>query len=261
MKYVSTFTFVLLVFTSCSQSSDLFVDLKNSNDSLIQKIQAPQIYIQALEKRIPAVSVKNVLSKSCTIKLLIAFGVNLELELKRPKKDNQNFLCVPAAYSTTGNFIDGLFISNGMVVNQDVNPLLTGACIVYSNSIRIIRHDEINEALKTEIVKAEQSFFQQTLLVKDSQLVNCNLFGERKNVRRALIQFNDYYCIGESDRPITIKEFQESLIEIGASDAINLDMGTWSEGWYKDSDNRTVTIGETMTNTPRQTNWIVFVKK
>lgn len=102
--------------------------------------------------------------------------------------------------------------------------------------------------------------FQQSLLLKNSAIVKCDIFKERKNVRRALIQFDDFFCIGESDKPLTIQEFQQSLLEIGAKDAINLDMGTWSEGWYKDTNNDKVTIGETTSETQRQTNWIVYRK-
>ena len=35
-------------------------------------------------------------------------------------------------------------------------------------------------------------------------------------------------------------------------------MDTWSEGWYKNYDREKIVIGEKMTDTDRQTNWLVY---
>jgi len=148
----------------------------------------------------------------------------------------------------------------GIGISPLVNSWLTGACILSDTGIRIVEYKEVTTALLNDVKRLKQSLFQQSLLLKNSAIVECKLFGNRKNVRRALIQFEDFYCIGESDKPLTIQEFQQSLLEIGAIDAINLDMGTWSEGWFKDANNSKVTIGENMSNTQRQTNWIVYRK-
>ena len=64
--------------------------------------------------------------------------------------------------------------------------------------------------------------------------------------------------MGESRKPISIQEFQESLLKIGAVNAIYLDMGSYSEGWYKNYDRRKVVIGEKMTDTDKQTNWLIY---
>jgi hypothetical protein len=50
------------------------------------------------------------------------------------------------------------------------------------------------------------------------------------------------------------------LISNNIKNAIYLDMGTYSEGWYKNDDGKINTIGEDMKNTDKQSNWIVYEK-
>lgn len=260
MKIIASL-FSVLMFTSCSQVSDIFKDSDCSDDSLIQIISDQQTYIQELKNSVPAIIIIEVQCRSSNIILFSPFDVTLELWHRRPPNDGQISLCVPAAYTTPQNKIDGLFIEYGEVINSVINPSLTGVCILSDTGISITGNEGLTEAMKERIIQVKHSLFQQSLLLKDKSIVECNIFGTRRNVRRALIQFNDFYCIGESDRPVTILEFQQCLFETGAKNAINLDMGSWSEGWYINALNKKVTIGENMSNTSRQTNWIVYRKR
>jgi hypothetical protein len=210
---------------------------------------------------ITKVLVQDLKGKTCKIRLYKPVELNLELKNHRPEFNEKIFLCIPAAYRTPKNQIDGLFIKQGIEISETNNPQLTGACIISNNGVRIIDFEEINIDLLEKVKESKQSFFQQSLLIENARIIPCAIFAERKNVRRALIQFEDYYCIGESDTPLTIYGFQQGLLEIGAKDAINLDMGTWSEGWYKDSENKKVIIGENMKSTHRQTNWLIYESK
>jgi len=192
------------------------------------------------------------------ITLYLPIGLHIHLSEKRPDTLPTNYLCVPGAYTSISTQIEGLYINEGLVVSPIIDTKLTGACILGNESIKIIDFKEFTpeviEATKTD----HKSLFQQSLLVKNGQIVPCDLFGSKKNLRRAMIQFKDTYCVGESSIPVTIDEFQESLIKIGAINAVNLDMGTWSEGWYMTPAGGKVRIGEKMYSTHRQTNWIVY---
>jgi beta-glucosidase len=208
----------------------------------------------------PMLNISSAVGVNCNITLYQPFGLRVQISEKRPDYIPDNFLCVPAAYTTISTQIEGLYINKGIEVNSSINTRLTGACILSNESIQIIEYKDITQELINEIKQANKSFFQQSLLVKDSQIVLCDLFGRKTNLRRALIQFKNAYCIGESSIPVTIDEFQESLLKIGAVSAVNLDMGTWSEGWYKNQDNERIRIGEKMISTQKQTNWIVYSK-
>ena len=131
-------------------------------------------------------------------------------------------------------------------------------CIIAENSINIESSKVINDSLLQNVIVQKKSLFQQTLLLKNGEIIDCNLFGSNSNLRRALIEFEDNtFFVAESSRNVTITEFQKALKEIGAMDAINLDMGSWSEGWYKNFDG-SIKIGENFLNTHRQTNWIIY---
>lgn len=260
MKIIASL-FSVLMFTSCSQVSDIFKDSDCNEDSLIQIVSEQQSYIQELEGIVPVITIIKVPGRTSNINLFKPFNVKLELHHKRPSSDDKISFCVPAAYTTPQNKIDGLFIEYGEVINSLSNPLLTGVCILSDTGISITGNEGLTEVMKERTIQAKHSLFQQSLVLKDKSIVECTLFGARRNVRRALIQFNDFWCIGESDRPVTIFEFQQCLFEAGAKDAINLDMGSWSEGWYINAMNNKVTIGENMSNTSRQTNWIVYRKR
>lgn len=230
----------------------------DSLEKLSSKLNAE---LKLLKKEIPNVIVANAEGGNCTIYLFQPFGLNIQLHHIRPDFIPENFLCVPGAYTSTKNQIDGLFVEDGIEINELINNKLTGACIISNDSIQIIGLQDINSKLISQLILSKKSIFQQSLLVKKNQIVPCKLFGNKENIRRALIQFEDTYCIGESHRPITISEFQESLVNIGAVNAINLDMGTWSEGWYKNHCCEKIIVGEKMVSTNKQTNWLIYTKQ
>ena len=65
----------------------------------------------------------------------------------------------------------------------------------------------------------------------------------------------------ESKARMTLSDFQDSLIKNNVTNAIYLDMGTYSEGWYRGSNGITNTIGENMDATSKQSNWLIFETK
>lgn len=261
MKMTFVWLFFLFVLNACYSQEKEIVLLKSRKDSLKNIIGEQNLSFSFLRNVTPNVLVRNAEADSCTVILFEPFGLGIGIKSQRPLFDNENFFCIPAAFTTKTNQIDGLFIENGVVISSEMNNTLNGICIISSDSIHIIHKDSMDAELKARAIQSRNSLFQQVLLVNSYQIVDCVLFGQKENLRRAIIQLGDVFYVSESDRRITIRKFQESLINIGAKNAIYLDMGTWSEGWYKDYNHKKVVIGEKMTNTDRQSNWLIFEKQ
>jgi hypothetical protein len=65
----------------------------------------------------------------------------------------------------------------------------------------------------------------------------------------------------ESKESITLKVFSEDLVILGVMQLIYTDMGSWDEGWYKNQkNNKIVIIGQDLSQTAKQSNWVVFKK-
>jgi hypothetical protein len=265
MNHIFTLLLLLLFFSASAQKNKTITQMNREADSL-EKASGDTRLDPKFVKNFypflkPHVFVENADSTN-SISLYTPFGLIIQLRHIRPDFNPENYLCVPGAYTSVNTQIDGLYIEDGIEINETINNKLTGACILSNDSIQFLGLDEINSQLISQVKSTKKSMFQQSLLVKNNQIVPCNLFYDKKNLRRALIQFKDnYFLIGESQSRVTISDFQESLVKIGAINAINLDMGTWSEGWYKNQNGEKITVGEKMYSTNKQTNWIIYTRQ
>lgn len=270
MKNITLIFFVSLSFIYCKQPREKFLVteeissvknneyLENKIDSLEKLLSGLKTKMAWVKKENPTVIIENVKTNNSDLLVFHPFGLNIQLQHVSPSISISNFLCIPAAFTSIQNQVDGLFIEKGVVVNEIINNELTGACIISKDSIQIISFQDINEDLIAQLKSTKKSVFQQMLLVENKEIVQCNLFNGRRNLRRALVRFKGLHRIVQSERQVTIKEFQESLVEIGVVNAVYLDMGTWSEGWYKNNNCEIIRIGETMINTDRQTSWLIY---
>lgn len=252
----------LIVFFSCCKKGDSKLFEQNQLDSLENIIDCQNEEINYLKAEFSNVMTNDIEGTNSKIILYKPFGLSINLTNHRPDFNNKTFLSVPAAFTSKTFDIDGLFIKEGNVVSLKTNQNLNGVCIITPDSIQILEKRELSNKIINQVKIRRNSLFQQILLVKDSKIVDCDYFKENLNIRRAIILFkNNSFCIGQSQRRITIRDFQRSLIKIGAIKAIYLDMGSWSEGWYKDYCNKKIVIGETKINTKQQSNWIIYEKK
>jgi len=99
----------------------------------------------------------------------------------------------------------------------------------------------------------------QELLVFEGQ--NQRQAGGSLFQRRALVEFaNHRFAVVESVADeVEMQQFAADLLELGAKNALYLDMGDWDEGWYR-TGSGTVTLGHRRTHTAQQSNWLVFTK-
>jgi hypothetical protein len=206
----------------------------------------------------PCVNVVKSEKYNCELYHYKSNGLKWKLSTKRPVFDQNTYLCMPAAFSSKIGKIDGFYMKDGLIINKLINSNINGYFQFNNKNFKI---DYIN-SLKLNKENSKSNIFQQFLLLKNKQLVDCKNFKNRKNIRRAIVKYKDENIfIIESGNPITIYEFQIVLQKIGVNDAIYLDMGTYSEGWYKNSENKKVIIGESYLNTNKQTNWLTLVVK
>ena len=250
-KLAITLSILALIVSSCGQTTkkqEVSSDVNNE-----QSISE--------DKTNPLMIIQNKEAVNCVIQTFKPLGLTLQLTDNRPQKcDSSVFLCVPAAFTDKNTKIDGICIIEGKTINSISNNT-TGICVIASNGIEMMHYAELTSDLLESVKNNQSSLFQQVLLIKASKIIPCGIWGDLKYKRRALIKFEVGYAIGESDSKMTIEDFQKALIHIGAVDAVYLDMGSWSEGWYRKDNGEVITIGEAgnMGNTSKQTNWIVFI--
>lgn len=77
--------------------------------------------------------------------------------------------------------------------------------------------------------------------------------------RRALVEFaaRRFAVVESTADNLTMSQLGEDLRELGAKNALYLDMGDWDEGWYK-AGSQVIKLGTRRTQTARQSNWLVF---
>jgi hypothetical protein len=251
----------LLVLLLCFSFLSCNLKEKNVNLQLLQKdISKLKIEVNNLKKETQNLKIENAeleVTEIGVLKLFAPKNLTVSLYSKRPQKNSKIYLVVPAAFTDPTTKIDGLFIENGNYISSRINKKLNGVCIIFNNKVQFINSVALNENLVNDVITKKQSLFQQVLLVFNSKIVECPLFKNDLNLRRAIVEIKNHFYIVQSKTKTSILDFQNSLITIQVKNAIYLDMGTYSEGWYREN-NKVISIGETMTQTNRQSNWLVF---
>ncbi len=173
-------------------------------------------------------------------------------------------LCIPAAFTTAHNQVDGVFISNGAIGNGSaVNRDLGGAIIIENGKCRLFPSDQ-GVALSEEVLQGVQqshgSLFQQFLIVHECKPASFK--DKSKFQRRAICETTKgTFGIIESDRPISFATFNDDLVALGIKEALYADMGAWGEGWYRNATtDKIIKIGLDRSLTYKQSNWLLLKK-
>ena len=187
--------------------------------------------------------------------------LNYHLTNKRPEFTPNNYLSVAGAFTDSDlKSTSGTLIIDGKTIFKNNNPKLSGGCIIGNNSIKIIDKTNNIDSLIKSVSYNHESYFQQALLVYKNKSIVWNLkHGNLKVQRRALIEFNNQFSICESSGGVDVETFTLDLIKLGVKNAIYLDMGGWSEGWYKSVDGKQIRIGGE-NNSKSQINWLYLSK-
>lgn len=192
----------------------------------------------------------------------IPLNLRIQFTTSNPSMKDNIVFSVAGAFTSKIFKPEGLTIEKVIINDKEVNRQLNGFVIIDSNCVKFYQFsDSLFSRVSNEAKNKKCSLFQQQLLVYNNKIINCTIFGNALNKRRALIERgkNEISVIQSMD-DITIKDFQLALSELGIKNAIYLDMGSWSEGWLVDENGIKQKLGDNFGNTKNQTNWIVFEK-
>lgn len=176
--------------------------------------------------------------------------------------DTSIALCVEAAFTGEklkefkSSNVAGDYIIDGLLHKGYKCKANTGFLCTVNGQPFISDLSNLSDYLETK-----ETLFQQILLVQNGKDVykNSPIKPNARNIyRAACITSNGNFAIIQSLSKASLKFFISSLIKLGVSDALYLDMGTgWNYGWYRQtSDSPAIKFFEV--RTPYQTNWLVI---
>lgn len=186
-------------------------------------------------------------------------GATLAVRVSRPSKaDPRLLLSVAGTYTSPEDKVLGIVMLDGNLVEKK-RMAWDGLLAIVDGSPSIQKATRAD--LSPERLKAFES--KKASLLQGHLLVHRGKPEPYKPSpylpRRALAIFDDgEWAIIESAAPVELQSLANDLAELGAAAALNLDMGGWSEGWYRDSAGSLVSLGVPHPSTERQTNWLVI---
>ena len=198
-----------------------------------------------------------------TIILLVYRPINCKVQFtisRSDSNDNKIKLSVVAVFTAPNlKSIMGNYIIDGKVkIGKKLKS--TGYVAIFDNKVVIKPSTEKFNHYKNLTIKKRGYLFNQMLLVQDSTLVPCKIFGKKATYRRALVIINGTPCVIESGVRLSIDDFSSALIRMGIKNALCLDMGTWSKGWLRTENNNYTPIGKLISSTKDQSNWLIFTE-
>lgn len=188
---------------------------------------------------------------------------NAHYHFQRVKPDSNNtdlLMSVVAAFTSKApEHVVGTSVSNGKkrIYPTDAE---TAYCLIVGEEVKIEALSENHKSAIETAVKQKGDYFQQMLLIENAEAKSCEIFKNRATFRRALAQKEGETHLIESLDRMTIDDFIKTLISFGYQQAIYLDMGSWSEGWYRNEGNEIIRIGNNWKSSHLQTNWLVIRK-
>ena len=138
-----------------------------------------------------------------------------------------------------------------------------GVFYIENNSCKIFQSKKgklFNDSLLTIVKTQKASLFQQIQCIENGTAAK---FKDKKLFqRRGIAILNDNsIAIIESEQAITLEVFSKDLVLLNVKQLIYTDMGAWDEGWYRNPlNNVLIKIGKDLSQTAKQSNWIVFRK-
>lgn len=190
-------------------------------------------------------------------------NLHFDFVVSRPAEKRADiYLCIPAAFTTPENSVDGVYISKGVSgQSQSPDQQLGGAMVIRAGKAQLLSTDKgklLTKKMLDSVRNAKGSLFQQFLIVHECKPASFR--DKSKFQRRAVFQTTkNAFGVVESDRPISFDVFNKDLAELGMKEALYCDMGAWDEGWYRDAANHAVVrIGLDRSLTNRQSNWLLL---
>jgi hypothetical protein len=192
-------------------------------------------------------------------------GLAIRIVTSQPDVASSRYqLSAAAAYTDldTDQPLD-LLVCQGRVLQARAKVgFLDGMLTIIGDSLTIGQLPKGQSPTSAQVAQVQHrkgTLFLQELLVFQGK--NVRPEGGSLFQRRALVELagHRFVVIESVADALTMKQFAADLIELGAQNALYLDMGDWDEGWYK-AGSQVVKLGNRRTATSRQSNWLVFVQ-
>jgi hypothetical protein len=181
------------------------------------------------------------------------------LTLKRPtERDASVVLCVAGTYTSPENDVEGIVFLDGKRV-RDRAQKWEGMLSIEDGRARV----EHRAPSTFDAAAFERYGRRKTSLVQGHLLVDAGRPTKLKEspelYRRGIVTVDSGRSfVVESAEPVKLARFATDLAALGATAALNLDMGAWDEGWYRDESGAVVQLGHDRSHTERQSNWLVL---
>lgn len=182
----------------------------------------------------------------------------------RPQLDRSPYqLSVAAAYTdlATDQPLDLLVCGGRVLQAQAKVGFLDGVLTIMGDTLSItaLAKGQTPPAAQLERVRRRHgTLLLQELVVWQGQ--NQRAAGGSWCQRRALVELaaHRFAVIESAFDSLSMQQFGQDLVALGARNALYLDMGDWDEGWCRTSEG-VVLLGMRRYQTSRQSNWLVFV--
>ena len=259
MKYLTIIILVLFALASCktkiqkSVSADKVEEAANMQDTLLFKSTANVDNISFIILR----------AHPSTTLITMADSVIPAIN------DSTIALCVEAAF--TGELLPefkstnvaGDYVIDGVFHKGYKCKANTGFLCTVNGHPFISPSEHVKEWIDKSVASGA-TLFQQILIVQNGKDVyrGIPIKPSTKNIYRAACIMSDgNFAVIQSEKSRPLIDFIASLIKLGVSDALYLDMGTgWDYGWYREtSESPAVKLFDV--RTPYQTNWLIIRKR
>lgn len=140
----------------------------------------------------------------------------------------------------------------------------TGHILILGNKVTIKSNTSLDESIEAA-VKGKGYLFQQCLIVEDGkgkvERIPKSIRDRQAHIiyRAACVMSDGSFAIVQGDEPMYCNEFIDSLVALGAQQALYLDMGTWAWGWVRENGKPTQELSEHFHNTRYQSNWLQVI--
>lgn len=187
------------------------------------------------------------------LKILTPINAVPTLEIGYKTLSDSNIVLIAQAADIRGDKggIVGAFVLKGELLSR--GEAKAGFCSIINGEITVGAADAtpmLEQALSTD-----GYFFRQYPLVVGGQIIENKPRG--KSIRKALADIDGRVCVVVSEEALTFHGFSQALVNIGVRNAIYL-VGSISQGFYRDADGHTFTIGSDKGWHTKMVNYIVW---
>ena len=177
--------------------------------------------------------------------------------------DTTIFLNVAAAFTLDLTSMDvcGDHVVAGERIEGYDDVTATGHMLIVNNKVSILPNSRLKESIEAA-VQGKGYLFQQCYIVENGKSQEQRIpqaIRERRPriIYRAACTMGDgSLAIVQGGEPMHYDEFINSLVALGAQQALYLDMGTWAWGWTRDANGKALELAEKFDNTRYQSNWL-----